>query len=174
MTTKRRKQTRRPTTRVERQRYKTALGLCLSGMDFAEIAKRLRYADAGRARCAVKLALKRAVPGVGPHLVMSEVERLNQLLAAVWARALDGEEKAIDRALKIMTQRSGLLGFPKSKTRRRASSQRRGAINSGTNVPPIPAEDTHDIDQIANILHVLEEVGVIPPIAQPVDEAKAE
>lgn len=40
-----------------------------------------------------------------------ELMRLDQLLAAIWQRALDGDIACVDRCLAIMTRRARLLGL---------------------------------------------------------------
>lgn len=40
-----------------------------------------------------------------------EIERMDRLLLAVWAKAMDGDEKSVRSALSIMERRSKLLGL---------------------------------------------------------------
>ena len=43
-----------------------------------------------------------------------EIERLDQMMAAIWDRAINGHLESIDRILKIMDRRSRLLGLDKN------------------------------------------------------------
>lgn len=45
------------------------------------------------------------------EIIALEIERLDRLFMAMWQRALQGDEKAIDRCLRIMQRRADLLGL---------------------------------------------------------------
>jgi hypothetical protein len=88
-----------------------ALELRRAGVDFQTIATQLGYTDRGGAWRAVQSALKRGFVEPAADLRQLEAERLDRLQAAVWAAALRGDTKAIDRVLRISDQRARLLGL---------------------------------------------------------------
>jgi Rad3-related DNA helicase len=96
------------------KRRAQAIALRLAGMDFDTIAERLGYANRGaaskdvwRAVEAHRLEEAQAVA----NLREVEGQRLDRLQAAVWAKALKGDVKAIETVLKVITQRAKLFGL---------------------------------------------------------------
>ena len=55
--------------------------------------------------------INRQVSESADELRTLEACRLNELLNALWVRAIGGDEKAIDRVLRIMERRARLLGL---------------------------------------------------------------
>ncbi|QFY09628.1 hypothetical protein GBF35_25890 [Nonomuraea phyllanthi] len=45
------------------------------------------------------------------HLLQIEIDRLDRLMAAVWAKALSGDVKAVEQAEKLIARRCSLLGL---------------------------------------------------------------
>ena len=96
------------------KRRTQAIALRLAGMDFETIAERLGYAsrqaatrDFHRAIAAARLEERQAVE----NLREVEGQRLDRLQAAVWAKAVKGDLKAVETVLKVIAQRSRLLGL---------------------------------------------------------------
>lgn len=83
-----------------------------SGMSFLDIAERLAISSAEAIaafrRYTVTLAASYSLDE-RQALVQLELERLNDLQAAVWAPATAGDRASIETALKIMAHRSKLL-----------------------------------------------------------------
>lgn len=94
---------------TERQRQ--ALELRKAGVGFQAIADRLGYSDHSGAYRAVKSALKKTLQEPADEVRALELERLDKLLLGLWPRATSGNDRAIDRVLKIMQRRANLLGL---------------------------------------------------------------
>lgn len=88
-----------------------AVELRLAGLSLEQIAERVGYAN----RSAVSKAIRRAVARTNADVVDEykdlELQRLEALQRAVWAKAMAGDLKAVDRALAIGSARSRLLGL---------------------------------------------------------------
>ena len=93
------------------ERERKALELRKAGATFDQIAEQCGYADKSGAFYAIKRALSDIVPPAVEELRTLDSERLDRLLLAVWKQALDGDLKAVDRALRILDQRARLLGL---------------------------------------------------------------
>jgi hypothetical protein len=96
------------------KRRAQAIALRLAGMDFDTIAERLDYSSRGaaskdiwRAVDANRIEEAQAVEN------LREVEgaRLDRLQAAVWAKAIKGDLKAVETVLKVIAQRARLFGL---------------------------------------------------------------
>jgi hypothetical protein len=99
---------------VTAKRRANAIALKLAGMDFETIAERLGYSDPGAARKDFWRAVqknrieeKQAVD----DLREVEGQRLDRLQAAVWAKAVKGDIKAVETVLKVISQRARLFGL---------------------------------------------------------------
>lgn len=91
---------------------RTALELRRAGATYQDIADHLGYATAQGAYLAYQRALKRTLTDAGSEEVREmELDRLDRLQRAVWAKAVAGEYPAVDRVLKIMAQRAQYLGL---------------------------------------------------------------
>lgn len=95
------------------QRRERALELRKAGKSYSEIA-----ADLGVTKQGVGKMLKReltllaeSTQGMAAQYRQLELVRLDKLLAGIWDKAAGGDESAIDRALRIIAQRSKLLGL---------------------------------------------------------------
>lgn len=93
------------------ERQVEALKLRKAGLDFRRIAQQLGWAGPGPAHKAVTKALRDIVREPAEELRTLEVERLDAMLLGIWSKASGGDTWAIDRALKIMERRAGLLGL---------------------------------------------------------------
>lgn len=81
------------------------------GLTWQEIAEQVGYASASGASEAYYRASTRVVVENIEELRALENDRLDNLFAAVWEQALQGDNKALDSCLKIMTRRAKLLGL---------------------------------------------------------------
>jgi hypothetical protein len=94
---------------VEKERR--VLELRRAGYTFDDIAKTVGYASPSGAFYALSRALKRTLQQPANELREMETDRLDRLQAAVWPKALAGDNKAVDTILKIMDRRARLLGL---------------------------------------------------------------
>ncbi|MFJ2752665.1 hypothetical protein [Streptomyces sp. NPDC087297] len=91
-----------------------AIALRLAGMDYQTIAERLDYSDRGAASKDVHRALEanlEAESVAAATLRELEVQRLDRMQAAAWAKAAKGDLKAIETVLKVIDRRARLLGL---------------------------------------------------------------
>jgi hypothetical protein len=93
------------------ERHLQALELRKAGVTYEVIAGQLGYANASGARKAVVSALKATLREPAAELRELELARLDAMLLPLWRRVQAGDEKAIDRALRIMERRARLLGL---------------------------------------------------------------
>lgn len=93
------------------ERQQQAWRLRLAGQTYAQIAAELGYADASGAYRAIQQARRSNIIEPNRELRELEIARLDELLSAVWERAMTGDEGAIDRVLKIQQRRASLLGL---------------------------------------------------------------
>ncbi len=91
-------------------RKKTALQLRLEGMTYTDIAESMSM-SVSTVHGYVKDSISAITKEDAEALRDVEVARLDALQHAVWDRALDGELKAVDTALKIIDRRIRLLGL---------------------------------------------------------------
>lgn len=88
-----------------------ALELRKAGVSFQAIADALGYRSASGAFAAVKAALNATLREPASELRELELARLDALLLPFWRRAQGGDDKAVDRCLRIMERRARLLGL---------------------------------------------------------------
>lgn len=94
--------------RLKRSR---AVELLAEGICYDEIARQVGFTNRGSAHRAVSKALsEREAEGVD-ELRAVELVRLDHLQAAVWARAMADDIRAVNTAVKIIGQRARLLGL---------------------------------------------------------------
>lgn len=96
------------------ERRAAAINLRISGLDWTAIAAQLGYADRGAACKDVTRALEKHVVDEGLAVeVWRELElgRLDSLQQSIWPKAMDGDPRAIEAALKILDRRAKLLGL---------------------------------------------------------------
>ncbi len=96
-----------------RMRETKAMELRLSGASFAAIGNALGITEEG-ARKAVLRALQRSAKqreSAADVLRPLEMARLDALQLALWKRAREGHEGAVDRVLRIMAHRAQLAGL---------------------------------------------------------------
>lgn len=92
-------------------RHLEALELRIAGCTFEQIAAKVGYADKSGAWKAVKSALELTLQPAADELRELESQRLDKLWNALFDRAAGGDEKVIDRMIKISERRSKLLGL---------------------------------------------------------------
>ena len=94
-------------------REKQLLGLELrkSGLQYAEIAELLGYSTAESAARSVKSLLTETQRESVEEYLDIEARRYDDMLYAVWEKALTGNVQAIDRVLRILAQKASLLGL---------------------------------------------------------------
>jgi hypothetical protein len=88
-----------------------ALELRKAGATFQMIADQLGYRSPSGAHKAVVSALRATLREPAEELRELELTRLDAMLLSLWRRVQAGEERAIDRALRIMERRARLLGL---------------------------------------------------------------
>ena len=93
------------------ERHLQALELRKAGVTYEVIAGQLGYANASGARKAVLSALKATLREPAAELRELELARLDAMLLPLWRPVQAGDEKAVDRALRIMERRARLLGL---------------------------------------------------------------
>ncbi|MFJ3699505.1 hypothetical protein ACIPW9_36175 [Streptomyces sp. NPDC090052] len=96
------------------KRRADAIRLRLAGMDFDTIADRLGYASRGAASkdvCRAFDAFRAEEESAVETWRELEGQRLDRLQAAAWTSAVKGDLKAIETVLKVIAQRSKLLGL---------------------------------------------------------------
>ncbi|QDU60012.1 hypothetical protein Pan216_08490 [Planctomycetes bacterium Pan216] len=157
---------KRTITAAACSRQERALELRKAGLSYEEIAEKVGYSNRRSAHQAVTSALRKSSRETTEEVRLLELERLNRLLVSVWSSALKGDEKSIDRALKILERRGKLLGLDGLSNQRAPS--RDGAAPRST---PKESPD-HDIDRIASILAVLAESGLVPAAPEGTDSAE--
>jgi hypothetical protein len=96
---------------LARWRRNAAVSLAAAGHGYDQIAAMVGYANRGTAWRVVQEALRDRVVEQVDELRELERHRLDSLQAAFWEPAMRGDAKAADRVLKIMAQRSRLLGL---------------------------------------------------------------
>ena len=92
-------------------RHLQALELRKAGATYQAIADQLGYANARGAHKAVASALKLTLREPADEVRDLEVARLDAMLLPLWRRVQQGDERAVDRALRIMERRARLLGL---------------------------------------------------------------
>ncbi len=96
------------------ERELQALQLRKAGHTFAYIAKQTGYRHRSAARKAVKRALEQRLnetAETGAAFLTLQAQRLRELLAAHWDRAVEGDPKATLTVLKIMASQNAIMGL---------------------------------------------------------------
>ena len=100
------------TRRVQaHDRHLQALELRKAGATYQSIADKLGYSCAKGAHKAVASALKATLREPADGVRELEIARLDAMLLPLWRRVQNGDERAVDRVLKIMERRAKLLGL---------------------------------------------------------------
>ena len=93
------------------ERKLRALDLRKAGATYQMIADQLGYGGPSGAYKAVTSALKATLKEPADELRTMELERLDAMLLPLWRRVQNGDERAVDRVLRIMERRAKLLGL---------------------------------------------------------------
>ena len=118
------------------ERHLQALELRKAGVTYEVIATQLGYANASGARKAVVSALKATLREPAAELRELELARLDAMLLPLWRRVQSGDEKAIDRALRIMERRARLLGLDRKTADGEASEPVKIVVEYADMEPP--------------------------------------
>lgn len=94
---------------AERQRQ--ALELRKAGAGYQQIADKLGFASPSGAHKAVLSAIRKTLQEPADDVRKLEVERLDKYLLALAPQIANGNQGAIDRALRIQERRARLLGL---------------------------------------------------------------
>lgn len=92
-------------------KYDRAVALRLQGKNLDQIAEELGYSNRSGARKAVLRGLAQHGQEDADELRRVQSARLEELVEAVFDRALTGEEKAVNMLLSIFTRQAKLLGL---------------------------------------------------------------
>lgn len=92
-------------------RQRKALQMRRDGADFDAIAEACGYSNRSGAYKAVMTALKKMMREPADELRSLELDRLDRLYTQMARKAEGGDEKAVDRCLRIMERRARLLGL---------------------------------------------------------------
>jgi hypothetical protein len=122
------------------ERHLQALELRKAGATYEVIAHQLGYASARGAHKAVASALKTTLREPADAVRELELTRLDAMLLPLWRRVQKGDERAIDRALKIEERRAKLLGL-EAPTRIAASEDENLRIEVVYVDTPLPGEE---------------------------------
>jgi DNA-binding CsgD family transcriptional regulator len=95
------------------------LELRSAGLSFREIARELKVAPATAYKAVARglAAVNAGCREQAQELRALEALRLDQMQAALWQQATDGDVRAIDRILRIMERRARLLGLDEPERR---------------------------------------------------------
>jgi hypothetical protein len=93
------------------ERAKQALDLRKGGASFPEIARALGYAGPAGAYQAVMSALRKTLKEPAEEVRTLELARLDAMLLALWPQVRQGNQGAVEKALKVAERRAKLLGL---------------------------------------------------------------
>lgn len=105
-----------PRTIANREKALQALELRKAGVGYDAIAAKLGYAGRSGAYKAVAKLLTSVEREAATELLEIELQRLDDMLRAVWGNARAGRVAHVDRVLKIIERRAKLLGMDKDRT----------------------------------------------------------
>ena len=98
------------------ERQRRALELRRSGCTLQEIADQLGYAGPSGARRAIETVLEKTLCHEATALRVLESERLDRLQRGLWPKAEQGDVRAVEAVLKIMSRRAKLFNLDAPKT----------------------------------------------------------
>lgn len=93
-----------------------ALQLRKAGATYDQIAQQVGYTNRGSAYRAVAEALREAKLDTAGDAQQLEVQRLDQMLMALWPKAMQGSGWAVDRILRMMELRANDLATPERRS----------------------------------------------------------
>ena len=92
-------------------RRETAVRLATEGHSYDEIARSVGYANRGTAWRAVQQTLAESRLDAVDELRALEMLRLDKLQLSLWEKAMAGDIRAVQQAVRIIDQRYRLLGL---------------------------------------------------------------
>ena len=111
LTPKKGKQGRATPQRIEqRMRERQALELRKAGATYEDISRQVGYHDASGARKAVIRSMNRLTTEPTTELRAIQYERYNSMLVTLWPEVQQGEQGAINTALRVMGEINGMMG----------------------------------------------------------------
>lgn len=128
-----------------------ACRLRIAGLTYDQIARELKLKSRSAARDLVIAAIKEHTKEPAEEVRDRELERLDELLRGLWAKAKTGSVQHVDRVIKIMERRARYLGldaperFEHSTGNARVTAATARAI-MGAEFPGavVPGDDTPD------------------------------
>lgn len=93
------------------ERKRLAMGMRKRGCTWVEIAEECGYSSARTAAAEVNKLITEIPQENANNLRKIEIERLDQLLNAMWDKAMKGDGWAVDRCVKIMERKAKLTGI---------------------------------------------------------------
>lgn len=117
------------------ERKAEALKLRKSGATYDEIAEKLGLANKASAFECVQRAIRDITKEPAKDVLELEISRLDAMLAGLWDKATDGDEKAVTSALRIMDRRAKYLGLDQ-------------APEQESSVLPAPSERASKLDSM--------------------------
>ncbi|GAA1770057.1 hypothetical protein [Nonomuraea bangladeshensis] len=99
---------------VVAERRAKAVQMRIAGISPTIIAENLGYSSSAAVTKDITRSLQKAAKAeqvASEHLLQIEIDRLDRLMAAVWAKALSGDVKAVEQAEKLIARRCALLGL---------------------------------------------------------------
>ncbi len=93
------------------EKRKKALQLRKGGASYDAIARQVGYANRGGAHRAVTQELRELPKDDAEDVLALEVERLDQLLMALWPAAMKGNVRSAETVIRLMERRAKLQGL---------------------------------------------------------------
>ena len=138
------------------ERQRRALELRRSGCTLQEIADQLGYAGPSGARRAIETALEKTLSHEARALRVLESERLDRLQRGLWPKAEQGDIKAVEAVLKIMSRRAKLFNLDAPDTRQLVIDEdaldelaRQEALAQGLDPEAVAAETRRILHEIS-------------------------
>ncbi|MFG1709222.1 hypothetical protein ACFLIM_39130 [Nonomuraea sp. M3C6] len=105
---------KRASATVVAERRAKAVQMRIAGISPTIIAENLGYSSSAAVIKDITRSMQKAAKAehiASEHLLQIEIDRLDRLMASVWAKALGGDVKAVDQAEKLIARRCALLGL---------------------------------------------------------------
>lgn len=93
------------------EKRRKALQLRKGGASYDAIARQVGYANRGNAHHAVMQELRELPRDDAADVLALEVERLDQLLMALWPAAMKGNVRSAETVIRLMERRAKLQGL---------------------------------------------------------------
>lgn len=99
---------------VVAERRAKAVQMRIAGISPTVIAETLGYSGSAAVTKDITRAMQKAAQAehmASEQLLQMEIDRLDRLMASIWAKALSGDIKAVEQAEKLIARRCSLLGL---------------------------------------------------------------